>query len=119
MLFMLMQGMGHRRMASIEQAMFESNAGRAATYENHLFYDSSNSRSMASSSAEEGMVPRTMRVRGAHSGSNRLLSPSHAWRKTTYFYQPLDLQGEDTHVAGGAPQCCTKLSASAGTVKLV
>ena len=90
LLFMLISSLGQRRMASLEQAVFESNAGLAATYKNQLFFQQ---RPTSCSKAQEEQV-QCLLLSSRRDLQPHLYhySPAHTSRKAAFFYQPLDLQ---------------------------
>jgi hypothetical protein len=79
LLFMLIRSLSQRRVVSIERAVMEANAGKAATYENEFFFHHHPREKSAA------VMP--------YSSLSRSL-PASTWRRATYFYHPLDLQQE-------------------------
>jgi hypothetical protein len=86
LLFMLVSSFSQRRLAALEQAMFESNAGRAATYENQMFLQSSpdNKQFQAANC-------RHLSTRMDSQPHLYHYTPAHASRKAAFFYQPLEV----------------------------
>lgn len=52
------------------------------------------------------------RGRGGEQGhsDSAVYSPAHVYRKTSFFYQPLDLQDDPAVANSSAPKCCTQLA---------
>jgi len=92
LLFMVLRSLGSRRMARIEQAIFDSASGKSATYENNAFF-SQPSQNPCGSEREYGSSTHLQRAERRRMMS----SPAHNFRKAAFFYQPLHLD-EDSAV---------------------
>jgi hypothetical protein len=84
LIFLLIRNLGHRRIARLERFMCESNDEKAATYENAF---------MASSSQVAHQQQQQQRTHQSV-GQRIFCSPSRNYRKTAYFYQPLEFSDD-------------------------
>ncbi len=91
LLFMLVSSFSQRRIASLEQAMFDSNAGKSATYENQVFCGSKGQQQQQPCPESRHQCSR---FSGRMDSQPHLYfySPAHTSRKAAFFYKPLDLQ---------------------------
>jgi hypothetical protein len=88
LIFLLIRNIGHRRIARLERFMCESNDEKAATYENAF---------MASSTqvAHHHHQQQQQRIPQSSVAQRIFCSPSRNYRKTAYFYQPLEFYDDE------------------------